>query len=66
MHMVGVISPRSRTRANSSLSLGAIVPICSRKKSRPMSSTPGVLPRERLFMASMTFALEIRLAVFSP
>ena len=69
MHIVqwARISPRSRTRAKSLLSLGATrVSMCSKKKSRLMSSTPGLLPRERLFMASVTLSLEIRLAVFSP
>eukprot|EP00964_Phaeocystis_antarctica_P114054 scaffold78023_cov54-Phaeocystis_antarctica.AAC.2 len=62
-HMEGVILPRARTRRKRRLSFGAISSTCSRKKSSPMSSTPGVLPRERLRIASATFSSQTRLAV---
>eukprot|EP00964_Phaeocystis_antarctica_P049234 scaffold28540_cov26-Phaeocystis_antarctica.AAC.2 len=64
--MEGVILPRARTRPKRRLSFGAISCTCSRKKSSPMSPTPGVLPRERLRIASATFSLQTRLVVCSP
>ena len=53
-------------RAKSLLSRGATRSMCSRKKSRVMSSSPGVLPRERLLMATAMFSGSMRLAVCSP